>query len=97
MNDDHLSGLIAMWVRVFFCRTAVGRPTGMADTIGTVERAQANAFFEIAKLPFRATQFELEEDNAKLSKYSDELKAAVLKATNEEDILLVVHEIYHSV
>jgi hypothetical protein len=43
------------------------------------------------------TPFELEEDNAKLSRYTDELKAAVLNATNEEDILVVVHEIYHSV
>ena len=43
------------------------------------------------------TPFELEEDNRKLSKYTDELKAAVLNATNEEEILLVVHEIYHSV
>ena len=43
------------------------------------------------------TPFELEEDNAKLARYTDELKAAVLKATNEEAILLVVHDIYHSV
>jgi hypothetical protein len=43
------------------------------------------------------TPFELEEDNAKLSRYTDELKTAVLNATNEEDILVVVHEIYHSV
>jgi hypothetical protein len=43
------------------------------------------------------TPFELEEENAKLSRYTDELKAAVLDATNEEDILVVVHEIYHSV
>jgi hypothetical protein len=43
------------------------------------------------------TPFELEEDNTKLSKYTDELKAAVLDATNEEEILVVAHEIYHSV
>jgi hypothetical protein len=43
------------------------------------------------------TPFELEEDNAKLSKYTDEQKSAVLTATNEEDILVVIHEIYHSV
>ena len=43
------------------------------------------------------TPFELEEDNAKLSRYTDDLKAAVLAATVEEEVLLVVHEIYHSV
>ena len=43
------------------------------------------------------TPVELEEDNARLAKYTDELKAAVLAATNEEDILVVVHKIYHSV
>lgn len=43
------------------------------------------------------TPFELEQDNATLARYTDELKAAVLSATNEESILLVVHEIYHSV
>ena len=43
------------------------------------------------------TSFELEEDNSKLARYTDGLKAAVLDATNEEEILVVVHEIYHSV
>jgi len=43
------------------------------------------------------TPFELEEDKAKLSRYTDELKFAVMAATNEESVLLVVHEIYHSV
>lgn len=43
------------------------------------------------------THFELEDDRTEISKYTDELKSAVLAATNEEDILLVVHDIYHSV
>ena len=43
------------------------------------------------------TAFDLEEDMTKLSRYTDELKAAVLKATDEESVLLVVLEIYHSV
>ena len=43
------------------------------------------------------TNLELEEDMTTLSQYTDELKAAVLIATNEESVLLVVHEIYHSV
>jgi len=43
------------------------------------------------------TTLELEENITKLSRYTDELKAAVLAATNEESVLLVVHEIYHSV
>jgi hypothetical protein len=43
------------------------------------------------------TAFELEENITKLSQYTDELKDVVLRATNEESVLLVVHEIYHSV
>lgn len=43
------------------------------------------------------TPFELEEDILRLSKYTDKLKSAVLAATREESVLLVVHEIYHSV
>ena len=48
-------------------------------------------------LVYADTAFELEENITTLSQYTDDLKAAVLKATNEESILLVVHEIYHSV
>ena len=43
------------------------------------------------------TPFELDENITKLSQYTDELKRGVLRATNEESVLLVVHEIYHSV
>ncbi|PYS88547.1 MAG: hypothetical protein DMF62_09405 [Acidobacteria bacterium] len=43
------------------------------------------------------TTLELEENITELSRYTDELKGAVLAATNEESVLLVVHEIYHSV
>ena len=32
-----------------------------------------------------------------LSKYTDELREAALEASGEESILIVVHEIYHSV
>jgi hypothetical protein len=43
------------------------------------------------------TPLELDENITTLSRYTDDLKAAVLTATNEESVLLVVHEIYHSV
>jgi hypothetical protein len=52
---------------------------------------------DIIDVIYADTPFELEEDNARLAKYTDELKSAVMDATNEEAILLVVHEIFHSV
>jgi hypothetical protein len=48
-------------------------------------------------LIYADTPFEFRKNRAALSKYTDELRDAAFKATNEESILIVVHEIYHSV
>jgi hypothetical protein len=43
------------------------------------------------------TPFDPKADLKALSAYTDSLKAALLEATSEESILIVVQEIYHSV
>ena len=48
-------------------------------------------------LIYADTSFETDADFAILSAYTDTLKAALLEATSEESILIVVHHIYHSV
>ena len=48
-------------------------------------------------LIYADTPFEFRKNRAALSKYTDELRDVAFKTTNEESILIVVHEIYHSV
>ena len=48
-------------------------------------------------LLYADTPFEFRKNRAALSRYTDELREVATKATNEESILIVVHEIYHSV
>ncbi|HTH50299.1 MAG TPA: hypothetical protein VL501_00100 [Pyrinomonadaceae bacterium] len=47
-------------------------------------------------LIYADTPFHLDADFAGLSSYTDSLRAALLEATSEESILIVVHEIFHS-
>ena len=48
-------------------------------------------------LIYADTPFEFRKNRAALSKYTDELREVAYRATDEESILIVVHEIYHSV
>jgi hypothetical protein len=48
-------------------------------------------------LIYADTPFYANADLDALSAYTDSLKAALLEATSEESILIVVQEIYHSV
>lgn len=48
-------------------------------------------------LLYADTPFEFCRNRAALGKYADELKEVAYKVTNEESILIVVHEIYHSI
>ena len=48
-------------------------------------------------LLYADTPFEFRRNRAALSKYTDELRDVAYRATDEESILIVVHEIYHSV
>ena len=48
-------------------------------------------------LVYADTPFDFEKNFKAISKYTDELREAALEATEEESILIVVHEIYHSI
>jgi hypothetical protein len=49
VDDDDLSGAVAMRVGVFFSGAAVGRPTRVADTVGAIQRGLGDNLLEIAK------------------------------------------------
>lgn len=48
-------------------------------------------------LIYADTPFEFRKNRGILSNYTDELREVARRATGEESILIVVHEIYHSV
>ena len=48
-------------------------------------------------LVYADTPFDFDKNFKTLSKYTDDLREAALEASEEESILIVVHEIYHSI
>lgn len=48
-------------------------------------------------LIYTDTPFEFRKNRKALSKYTDELREVAWLSTEEESILIVVHELYHSV
>ena len=48
------------------------------------------------RLIYADTPFNFEENFDAVSKYTDEIRTAALEASEEESILVVVHELYHS-
>ena len=56
-----------------------------------------NTEFEPVNLVNADTPFGLDENFAEISRYTDELREAAVEASEEESVLVVVHEIYHSV
>ncbi len=47
-------------------------------------------------LLYADTPFDFRKNFKALSKYTDELKEVAFETTNEESILIVVHQVYHS-
>ena len=52
--------------------------------------------FDRISLIYTDTPFDFDKNFKALSKYTDELREAVLETTEEESVLIVVHGIYHS-
>lgn len=48
-------------------------------------------------LVYADTPFDFEKNFKVLSGYTDELREAAIEASEEESVLIVVHEIFHSV
>jgi hypothetical protein len=59
--------------------------------------SDGKADFDKINLVYADTPFDFDKNVRALSKYADELRAAAKEASGEESILVVVHEIYHSV
>ena len=52
--------------------------------------------FDRVSLLYADTPFDFDEYFGDLSDYTDQLREAALEASDEESVLIVVHEIYHS-
>jgi hypothetical protein len=52
---------------------------------------------EPVNLVYSDTPFDFDEHFREIAEYTDELREAALEASEEESILVVVHEIYHSI
>lgn len=48
-------------------------------------------------LIYADTPFDFDKNFKALSKYTDELRKAALESSNEESILIIVHEVYRSI
>ncbi len=58
VDDDEGAGAVAVGVRVFFGRAAVGGPAGVADAEAAVQRMLGDDGFEVAQLAGSTAEFE---------------------------------------
>jgi hypothetical protein len=73
-----------------------GGCTVVPGTRGSYLSAGGARETETINLIYADTPFGLEGNLESLSRFADDLKAVALEVTNEESILIVIHEIYHS-
>ena len=74
-----------------------GGCTVVPGTKGSYLGADGVRETETINLIYADTPFSPDGNFEKLSQFADDLKAAALEVTDEESILIVVHEIYHSI
>jgi hypothetical protein len=74
-----------------------GGCTVIKNIKGLYLSAEGKAETDKIVLLYADTPFEFRRNRAALSKYTDELREVAYQTTAEESILIVVHEIYHSV
>lgn len=74
-----------------------GGCTVIKNIKGLYLSAEAEKDTDKIVLLYADTPFEFSKNRAAIGKYADELRETAYQATNEESILVVVHEIYHSV
>ena len=58
MHHHDAPGAVSMRMGVLFGWPAMGRPTGVANAVGAVQRVLPDHFFQVAQLPGRPAQFE---------------------------------------
>ena len=73
-----------------------GGCTVINDIQGSYLSADGKTDKDKIDLIYADTPFDFEKNFKALSKYTDELRETALGASGEESILIVVHEIYHS-
>jgi len=73
-----------------------GGCTVIKDTKGLYKGTDKRVDADRISLITADAPFDLQKNFAALSKYTDALRDAALEATGEESILIIVHEIYHS-
>ena len=59
VHHDHVAFAVAMGVGVFFGGTSVSGPTRVPDPVGSIHRAHAQGFFEVAQFPLGAANRKL--------------------------------------
>jgi hypothetical protein len=74
-----------------------GGCTVVVGTKGSYLAADGTRETESVNLIYADTPFDIDEHFGRLTQYAEHLKAVALEVTNEESVLIVVHEIYHSV
>jgi len=74
-----------------------GGCTVIKDIKGIYLGSDGKSDFDRINLIYADTPFDFEKNFEALSKYTDEIRKAAVEATEEESVLVVVHEIYHSV
>ena len=74
-----------------------GGATIIKDIKGLYLSADGRTDSDKINLVYADTPFDFDKNFKALSKYTDELRESALEASDEESILIIVHEIYHSV
>ena len=74
-----------------------GGATIVKDIKGLYLSADGRTDSDKINLVYADTPFDFDKNFKALSKYTDELRESALEASDEESILIIVHEIYHSV
>ena len=74
-----------------------GGATVIKDIKGLYLSASGKPDADKINLVYADTPFDFDKNFKALSKYTDQLREAALEASEEESILVVAHEIYHSI
>ena len=74
-----------------------GGCTVIKNIKGTYLGSDGETDTDRVNLVYADTPFDFEENFHELSEYTDALRQAALEASEEESVLIVVHELYHSV
>jgi hypothetical protein len=93
--DERYSRLQTVFEREFLY--TFGGCTVVRNIKGSYMAADRTSETEEINLVYADVPFGFDENLEALSRYTDSLKRVALKATKEESVLIVVHQVFHSV